>query len=133
MSPSVVIALPTADRSAAHAFYGSGLGLTTPGPLAEDGVPEPLEVELTGGCRLMLVPTDGFGWVTGGRTVAGRGTVECLVSLSLDGPEAVDDLLARARGAGAEVVAEPARRSWGYCATFADPDGHLVELVAAPG
>ncbi|SDE55490.1 VOC family protein [Auraticoccus monumenti] len=133
MTRHVVIALPTADRSAAHTFYGAGLGLPTPGPLADDGVPEPLEVELTEGCRLMLVPTGGFGWVTGGRTVAAPGTVECLVTLPVDDPEGVDRLLARARAAGAEVVSEPGQQPWGYAATFADLDGHLVELVAAPG
>ncbi|WP_114559630.1 VOC family protein [Desertihabitans aurantiacus] len=132
MSRSTVIAMPTTDRVAAHAFYGAGLGLPTPGPLAGDGVPEPLQVELGEGCRLMLVPPGGFGWMTPGRTAAGPGTVECLLSLPVDAPADVDALVERARAAGAEVVAEPADQSWGYCATVADPDGHLLQVIAEP-
>jgi hypothetical protein len=44
-SYNLVLALPTADRSRAYAF-AQALGLETPGELAEDGVPEPLRVQL---------------------------------------------------------------------------------------
>lgn len=45
MPCNVVIALPTADRSRAHAF-AVALGFETPGELADDGIPEPLRVQL---------------------------------------------------------------------------------------
>jgi hypothetical protein len=41
----------------------------------------------------------------------------------------------RARGAGAQIVREPAQQPWGYSAAFADPDGHLwrvTPLAALP-
>ena len=42
----------------------------------------------------------------------------------------MDDLLARAAGAGAEVVNRPARRSGvATTATFTDPDGYLWEVA----
>jgi hypothetical protein len=44
-SYNLVMALPTGDRSRAYAF-AQALGLETPGELAEDGVPEPLRVQL---------------------------------------------------------------------------------------
>ncbi len=57
---NLVIALPTADRSRAHAF-ALALGLETPGEVAEDGVPEPLRVQLNERALVMYVPTGGFG------------------------------------------------------------------------
>ena len=65
-SYNLVIALPTADRSRAYAF-AQALGLETPGELAEDGVPEPLRVQLNEQASVMYVPTGGFGWITDGR------------------------------------------------------------------
>jgi catechol 2,3-dioxygenase-like lactoylglutathione lyase family enzyme len=40
------ISLATADRSRSLAFYRDGLGLEAFGPLADDGVPEPLQFRL---------------------------------------------------------------------------------------
>lgn len=122
---SVVVSLPIADRPTSFDFYRDALGLAAVGELAEDGVPEPLQFELGGGVHLMLVPTGGFGWVIGGRDVAPRGQSECVLSVGLDSDRAVDELVARAEKAGAEIVTAPGQQPWGYAATFADPDGHL--------
>ena len=80
----------------------------------------------------MLIPQKGFGWVIGDRQVAEPWACECLLSLDAADAAAVDALVERARAAGAEVVAEPARQPWGYTGTFADPDGHLWSVVAEP-
>jgi uncharacterized protein len=125
----VILALPTEDRRRAHAF-ARGLGLDTPGEPADDGVPEPLQVVLNERTRVMYVPTGGFGWVTSGRTTAGRDTAECLVSLAVPTAEDVDALLALAAAAGGEVVSPAQRQPWGRTGSFADPDGHLWEVVA---
>lgn len=48
----------------------------------------------------------------------------------------VDDLsstLHRLTAIGAEVVSGPAESEWGFRAVLKDPDGHVVELVDAPG
>jgi uncharacterized glyoxalase superfamily protein PhnB len=37
----------------------------------------------------------------------------------------VDDLLERARHAGAEIVTAPEQLPWGYTGAFCDPDGHV--------
>lgn len=50
--------------------------------------------------------------------------------LSLPTNEAVDDLLARATTAGAEIIRQPAEQQWGYDAAFADPDGHVWQIAA---
>jgi len=133
MSPdAVTLALPVADRATALAFYRDALGLEAFGEPGSDGIPEPLQFAVNEGLTLMLVPTGGFGRVIGDREVAEPWACECLLSLDAADPAGVDAVVRRARGAGAEVVAEPAALPWGYTGTFADPDGHLWSVVAAP-
>ncbi|MEU9510421.1 VOC family protein [Micromonospora sp. NPDC048170] len=126
----VVVALPIADRPTSYRFYSEGLGLEAVGEPAEDGIPEPLQFTLNAGLRVMLVPTGGFGWVIGGHEVAQPGQSECVVSLPATTAAEVDELVGRARAAGAEVVVEPGPQPWGYTGTFADPDGHLWTVLA---
>jgi predicted lactoylglutathione lyase len=128
----VVVSLPIADRRTSFAFYGDGLGFKPVGGLAEDGVPEPLQFAVNDGVRLMLVPTGGFGWIIGDHEVAPRGRSECVLSVSAGSDAGVDELIARARRAGAGVVTEPGRQPWGYAGAFADPDGHVWMVTSAP-
>ena len=64
------VSLATADRSRALIFYRDGLGLEAFGPLADDGIPEPLQLRLASSVSLMLIPTGGFGWIAGEDRVA---------------------------------------------------------------
>ncbi len=133
MSYDVVLALPTEDRSRAHAF-ARALGFDTPGEPADDGVPEPLRVVLNERTAVMYIPTGGFGWVTAGRPTAERGTAGCLVTVEVGTAAEVDELVARAAVAGGEVASAAQHQQWGYCGVFADPDGHLWQVLAsAPG
>ena len=54
------------------------------------------------------------------------------MSLGADTEAGVDDVLARASRAGAEVVTPPGRQPRGYEGTFADPDGHLWTVTSEP-
>jgi predicted lactoylglutathione lyase len=128
----VVVALPTADRPTAHAFYRDGLGFEPVGEPADDGVPEPLHFALGDGVVLMLIPTGGFGWVVGERPVAEPGTSECALSFGAATDAEVDAVVERARAAGATVVTDPGAQPWGYAGSFADPDGHLWMVTSAP-
>jgi hypothetical protein len=76
------IALPIADRRASFDFYRQALRLTAVGPVADDGLPEPLAFELADGVQLMLIPADGFAGVIGEHRVAGRGLTECLLDVA---------------------------------------------------
>lgn len=125
----LTLALPTEDRGRAHAFY-LALGLAAPGDVAEDGVPEPLRVIVNDGLTIMLIPTGGFGWVTAGRTTADRATAECLLSVPASTPDEVTTALARASEAGGEIVSAAQQQPWGFTGTFADPDGHLWEVMS---
>jgi uncharacterized protein len=127
----VLISLPVADRVRAHDFYRDGLGLDAVGELADDGVPEPLLFVLNATSRLMLVPTGGFGWVIGDHQGAAPGTSECVLGIGAASDDDVDQIVERARGAGAIVATEPAPQPWGYAAAFADPDGHVWTVTSA--
>ncbi|MGH3499903.1 MAG: VOC family protein [Nocardioidaceae bacterium] len=132
MSPApVMVGLSIADRRTSYEFYCAGLGFTAVGEPADDGVPEPLQLALNDGLRVMLIPTGGFGWVLGNRAVAPNGQHECILTVNVATPTEVDGLVERARGAGAEMVTEPTDQPWGYSATFADPDGHVWQVAEA--
>ncbi|MEU7313889.1 VOC family protein [Streptomyces sp. NPDC007083] len=126
----VTVSLPVADRMAAYTFYRDGLGLAAVGKLAEDGVPEPLRFVVNDGLRLMLIPADGFDWITGDHTVADPGHSECVLAVPVGAEREVDETIARAVRAGARTVSEPDHRPWGYAGAFADPDGHLWLIQA---
>lgn len=128
----VVVALPTGSRQRSFDFYAEGLGLEPIGEAAEDGMPEPLQFVLNQGVSLMLVPTGGFGWVTGNRPTAGPEASECLLALAVADERRVNELVERARGAEAEIVLEPTQQPWGYSAAFADPDGHVWQVTPVP-
>jgi uncharacterized glyoxalase superfamily protein PhnB len=84
-----------------------------------------LQFALNDGLRLMLIPTGGFGWITGDHDVAPSGSSECVLTLGMEGDEGVDLVVQRAVTAGATIITPPGQQPWGYAGTFADPDGHI--------
>src|SRR3954447_24843432 len=107
------ISLATADRSRSLAFYRDGLGLEAFGPLADDGVPEPLQLRLASNVSLMLIPSGGFGWVAGEDRVAPPGVTECVLSVYASDADAVRTRYEAAVAAGGTTVYEPSHRNWG--------------------
>ena len=126
------VCLPTRNRRVSHAF-STALGFVAVGEPADDGVPEPLQFEISIGLRVMLIPTVGFGWVIGGGKRSPRGAHECLIAIGLTTDRKVDELMRHAKDAGAEIVSEAANQTWGYAGAFADPDGHLWQVGRADG
>jgi uncharacterized protein len=126
------VCLPVRNRLVSHDFY-TALGFVAVGEPGADGLPEPLQFEISVGLRVMLIPSRGFGWVIGGRKRAPRATHECLVAIGLATDAAVDELMRRARDTGGEIVIEAGNQKWGYAGTFADPDGHLWQVGRADG
>ena len=128
----LLVCLPVADRGRAFAFYQQALGLEAIGELADDGVPEPLLFVVNAGVRLMLIPTVGFGWVVGEHDVAPPGSCECVLGITAASDIEVQEIVERARSAGASVATEPAPQPWGCAAAFSDPDGHVWTVTSAP-
>src|SRR6187431_134871 len=104
------ISLATADRSRALAFYRDGLGLEPFGPLADDGVPEPLQLRLASSVSLMLIPTGGFGWVAGEDRIAPPGVIECVFSVYARDEDDVRARFGAALAAGGTIVDEPSQQ-----------------------
>jgi predicted lactoylglutathione lyase len=127
------ISLATGDRGRAFTFYRDGLGLEAFGPLADDGVPEPLQLLLAPNVSLMLIPTGGFGWVAGEARVAPSGATECVLSVYVSDEDAVRARYDAAVAAGGSVVYGPSQQKWGaFAAQVADPDGHLWMILVPP-
>jgi uncharacterized protein len=126
------ICLPTKNRRAAHGFYDA-LGFTAVGELDADGLPEPLQFEISEGLRVMLIPAIGFGWVIGGRKRSPRGTHECVMTIGLGADADIDEMMRRAKAAGARIVIAAGEQKWGYAGAFADLDGHVWQVVRADG
>ena len=122
------IALPIADRERSYRFYRS-LGMDTPGTAADDGVPEPLIVDVQG-FAVILVPTDGFRYVLDGRPVSPSTESECILNVELTDFSDVDSWHQTALAAGATSISAPEVKPWGYTAVIADPDGHAWQATA---
>jgi uncharacterized protein len=133
----VTLAVDDLDRSLA--FYRDGLGLATDGIVGEEFVGSAdlpsgraAMFSLDGGLILSLysrldLAKDAH--LNAGRT-AGSGFS---LGYVVDTQEEVDELLAEVATAGGEVTAPPHDRPWGiYSGYFADPDGHLWEVVCFP-
>ena len=127
------LSLATADRQRSLAFYQDGLGLAAFGPIADDGVPEPLQLRLAPSVSVMLIPTGGFGWVAGEDRVAAAGANECVLSVYASDEDAVRARYQAALDAGGTSVYAPSQREWGaFAAQVTDPDGHLWMILLAP-
>jgi catechol 2,3-dioxygenase-like lactoylglutathione lyase family enzyme len=134
-----VITLAVDDLDRALAFYGDGLGLTSPGVIAtefvgDDDTPAGAIAlfELQGGLLLAVYPRSELAKdanVPPGPARPGEFSLGHLVPTRSE----VDRLLAKAESAGATVTDEPHERPWGiYSGYFRDPDGHLWEIIWNP-
>jgi hypothetical protein len=89
-------------------------------------------IKLTGGLTLALYPRSEL---AKDASVALRRSETAPFSIGhiVGSREEVDELLSRAQGAGATLTDEAHDRPWGiYSGYFADPDGHLWEVIWNP-
>jgi catechol 2,3-dioxygenase-like lactoylglutathione lyase family enzyme len=122
------VTLAVGDLEATRRFYVDGLGWTP-------------EVEVPGevlmfraGERLVLSLWAEAGFEAEvGPVRRGEGIVPVTLAHNVATEREVDEVLATARGAGAEVTG-PQERDWGgYTGYFADPDGFRWEVAYNPG
>ena len=121
-----MITLAVRDLERSVRFYGEGLGLPRYG-----GVEEIAFFNLKG-TWLGL-----YGWDELAEDVGidpgGTGFRGVTLSHNLASEAEVDELMAAARAAGAEVLKPPQKVFWGgYSGYFRDPDRHLWELAHNP-
>ena len=58
-----------------------------------------------------------------------KASTEVLIAIGVDSREMVNELVAKAKEAGAGIYAEPKDHGWMYYHSFADLDGHQWELL----
>jgi catechol 2,3-dioxygenase-like lactoylglutathione lyase family enzyme len=125
-----VLTLAVDDLERAVAFYRDGCGLPTKGIIGrefEHGAVAFFEQQH--GLKLAL-------WERGnlahdaGLAVQPRSSTECSLGHNVRSEGEVDEVLAQAERAGATIVKPAGKTFWGgYAGYFADPDGHLWEIV----
>ena len=76
----------------------------------------------------MLLVEDYFRTFTNKEIVDAHRSVEVILAVSVDSREAVDEQIAIARTAGANIPREPQDYGFMYQHAFQDPDGHLWEV-----
>ena len=134
MDPRItLITLGVDDLERSLAFYRDGLGWPTEGIVGEE-IENGAVVffELEKGMKLALWPRKSLATVA--RVSAeGISPASFEVAHNVRSKEEVDQVIALARAAGANVTDPPADRAWGgYSAHFQDPDGHLWEIAWNP-
>jgi uncharacterized protein len=131
MKPRInIITLAVDDLQKSLAFYQEGLGLPTKG-IAE-GHDDHVLFELQGGLSLVLFLRSEVAKLTG-QSEAVKSSTECMLSYPAGSKGEVDDVLRRAREAGATLLGEVQDESWGYVGHFKDLDGHVWEIIWNPG
>lgn len=140
MKPQInVITLAVDNLERSIAFYRDGLGLPTKGIIGAEFKATATEAagavvffELNGGLILAVYPRSELA-KDSNLPVAPASSVEFSLGYLAESKEAVDQLLQKARAAGATLTAPPRDRPWGiYSGYFKDPDGHLWEIIWNP-
>ena len=132
MKPRIsVLTLGVTDLERSLAFYRDGLGLPTQGIVGREFEHGAVAFfELSGGLRLAIWAQDDLAHDSG-LTKGSPASVS--IGHNVASRQEVDDVMAEARRAGAEIV-KPAQDTFygGYAGYFRDPSGHLWEVVWNP-
>ena len=134
MQPRVtVLTLGVDDLERSLRFYREGLGLKTEGIVGteyEHGAV--VFFPLKGGLMLALYPRKDVAWdsqVTQGP----KSPTEFTIGHNVNSKDEVNEVVAQARRAGAEIAKPAGPTFWGgYAGYFQDPDGHLWEVAWNP-
>jgi uncharacterized protein len=128
-----VLTLGVDDLERAVAFYRDGLGLQTPGVIGKEFEYGAVAFfDLQDGLKLALWPRASMAHDSG-IAVTPPSATEVLLGHNVRTREEVDEVMAQARQAGASIVKDASDTFYGgYAGVFADPDGHLWEIVWNP-
>ena len=133
-----VVTLAVRDLDASLSFYRDGLGLS--GKIIGTEYTDEVSgasgavgfIELQGGLILALYPRVDL-IKDAAVPDAPPSQVEFSLGYLTKNEADVDEILRQAAAAGARVTEAPRKRGWGiYSGYFADPDGHLWEIIFNP-
>lgn len=134
MKPRIsVLTLGVADLERSLLFYRDGLGLPTDGIIGREFEHGAVAFfDLSGGLKLALWAQDDLAHDTGLPNSPISPTAGSIGHNVLS-REDVDEVMQEAERAGASIVKTPQVTFYGgYAGYFADPDGHLWEVVWNP-
>jgi catechol 2,3-dioxygenase-like lactoylglutathione lyase family enzyme len=128
-----VITLAVDDLERSLRFYRDGLGLRTPGIIGQEFEHgKAVFFELEGGLLLALYGREDLAW-DAQAPVSKPSPTEFSLGHNVNSREEVDRVMDEAQRAGAPIVKPAQEAFWGgYAGYFADPDGHLWEVVYNP-
>ncbi len=124
MASKIFVNLPVRDLKATMDFFGT-LGFTFNKQFTDDTA---ACMEIGGGNYVMLLTENKFSQFTAKKIIDARTSVQCLLAVSFESRDRVDEILKAALAAGAT---EPnAARDYGfmYQRSFDDLDGHTWEI-----
>lgn len=134
MKPRIsVLTLGVDDLERAVRFYRDGLGLATEGIIGTEFEYGAVAfLDLQPGLRLALWPRRSIAHDSGVPLTPPSAT-EMTIGHNVNSREEVDATMSEAARAGATIVKQAHETFWGgYSGYFADPDGHLWEVVWNP-
>jgi len=125
MASQIFVNLPVADRKRSIDFF-TALGFSFNPQWTDDAAT----------CMIigdhifaMLLTRERFQTFTPRPVADATQTTEVLVCLALDSRAAVDEMVARALARGGSTYKAPEDHGFMYGDAFADPDGHIWELI----
>ncbi len=129
-----VLTLGVANLERSLAFYRDGLGLPTEGIIGREFEHGAVAFfDLSGGLKLAIWAQADLAHDSG-LTAAPGSSTSFTLGHNVARREEVDEVLERARAAGATIVKRGDETFYGgYAGYFTDPDGHLWEVVWNPG
>lgn len=134
MKPRItIITLGVEDLERALGFYRDGLGFHTEGIIGREFEHGAVAFfELNGGLKLALWPRASLAHDSG-LPLAGASPTKFTLGHNVAAKAEVDTVMTQAKNAGAVIVKPAQDTFWGgYAGYFADPDGHLWEVVWNP-
>lgn len=128
-----VLTLAVDNLERAVRFYRDGLGLPTQGIIGTEFEHGAVAFfDLQHGVKLALWPRSSLAHDTG-LSAGAPSSTECSLGHNVASKQDVDAVMSQARQAGARIVKPAGDTFWGgYAGYFADPDGHLWEVVWNP-
>jgi catechol 2,3-dioxygenase-like lactoylglutathione lyase family enzyme len=120
------IMLGVEDLARSKQFYGDGMGCKI-----HQDYPNFVSFDLGDGSSSLALYERDAAAQDAGVSAEGSGFRAVSFHFVVPSREAVDDLMSKAKSAGATVVKAPAGVQWGYFGYFSDPDGHLWKIASA--
>lgn len=134
MKPRItVITIGVDDLERSVAFYRDGLGLKTDGIVGQEFEYGAVAfIDLENGAKLALWPRKSIAHDTG-LSLQSPSSTEFTLGHNVSSKEEVDEIMERAKKAGANIIKPAHETFWGgYSGYFQDPDGHVWEVAWNP-